>query len=124
MEIVPLSVLLQTLSLATTECGASTVSDVRFEFPIAVDQPRVVQVFTEGDTITVSSADSVGVSDTRWVRHVSARISYDAPGGDVQATGAPATEQDMSGYDPSALAELHNAWGIEGLAYPWSVSLP
>ena len=39
-----------------------------------------------------------------------------------QAAGAPATAQEMSGYDPSALAELHNAWGIEGLAYPWSVS--
>ena len=118
VEIVPLSVLLQTLSLAAAECGAATVNDVRFDFPIAVDQPRVVQVFTDGDTISVSSADSAGASDARWVRHVSARISYQTP---AAAEVQDMSGYNMSGYDPSALAELHNAWGIDGQAYPWTV---
>ena len=121
VEIVPLSVLLETLSVAAKECGAAAISDVRFELPIAVDEPRVVQVFTEGDTITVSSASQSGAgsADPRWIRHVSARVSYEAA--DSSASEADAAA-DVSGYDPSALAELHNAWGIEGLAYPWSVS--
>ena len=38
VEIIPISVLLQTLSTAAAECGASTLSDVRFEYPIVVDE--------------------------------------------------------------------------------------
>ncbi len=121
MEIVPLSVLLQTLSLAAAECGASAVSDVRFDFPISVDEPRVVQVFTDGDTITVSStaasADSGAASDPRWIRHVSAQVCYE-PSADTRRSPTAAAIGDASGYDPSALAELHNAWGIDGQAFP------
>ena len=43
-ELVPVSVLLQTLSAAAAEFDASTLADVRFEHPIVVDQPRVIQV--------------------------------------------------------------------------------
>jgi len=137
VEIVPLSVLLQTLSLAATECSGdadAAIADARFDFPIALDQPRLVQVFTDGDVITVSSSSAApeaetgtgGASNTRWVRHVSARISSqpsDWNGADTRgaATKRAALEQEVSGHDPSALAELHNAWGIEGQAYPWTV---
>src|SRR5215207_3609711 len=47
MELVPVSVLLQTLSTAAAESGAPILSDVRFEYPIVVDQPRVIQVIAD-----------------------------------------------------------------------------
>ncbi|ORA46073.1 polyketide synthase [Mycolicibacterium chubuense] len=115
VEIVPLSVLLQTLALAAAHAGATAVADVRFAFPIAVDAPRVVQVYADADTVTISSATGEETEDRHWVRHVTARISRDAVG-----PAAPAAT-DASGYDPAALAELHTAWGIDGLAYPWTV---
>ncbi|KGI68355.1 type I polyketide synthase [Mycolicibacterium rufum] len=115
VEIVPLSVLLQTLAQAAAHTGASAVADVRFEFPIAVDTPRVVQVYADADTVTISSATGEDTEDQHWVRHVSARISRDDIG-----PAAPAVT-DASGYDPAALPELHNAWGIDGMAYPWTV---
>jgi len=125
VEIVPLSVLLQTLSVAAAECGGGThaaLADVRFDFPITLDQPRMVQVVTDGDAITVASASPAETETTgnieSWIQHVSARISHQ-PGGDLAR--ATVIEQDGSGYEPSALAELHNAWGIEGQAYPWKV---
>ena len=133
VEIVPLSVLLHTLSLAAAESGGgacAAIADVRFDLPITLDQPRLVQVVSDGDAITVSSASAsdspsgtassgtAGSSDTRWVRHVSARISYQRPG-DAGRGARP--DPNVSGYDPSALAELHNAWGIQGQAYPWTV---
>ncbi|AFM17521.1 polyketide synthase family protein [Mycolicibacterium chubuense NBB4] len=118
VEIVPLSVLLQTLSLAASQSGASALTDVRFDFPIALDSARVVQVFSDGDTITVSSAPAgaEAAAAQRWTRHVTAQVSAGSRA-DTDSVGAV----DGSGYDPAALPELHNAWGIEGLAYPWTV---
>ncbi|MCB0950688.1 MAG: acyltransferase domain-containing protein, partial [Mycobacterium sp.] len=127
VEIVPLSVLIETLSEAAVAStggaadGATTVRDVRFEFPITLDRPRMVQVFADGDTVTVSSTldSSDGqAAGARWVRHASASITNAAnleP--DISDPRAGAT--DTTGYDPAALPELHTAWGIEGMAYPW-----
>ncbi|WP_275571166.1 type I polyketide synthase [Mycolicibacterium vanbaalenii] len=120
VEIVPLSVLLQTLSLAAAESGARAVADVRFDFPITVDAPRVVQVVSDGETITVSSSTAAAGSDDsaqRWIRHLTARVAHR-----VADSPATAGTAQSSGYDPSALAELHNAWGIDGMAYPWTVA--
>ncbi|WNG90182.1 type I polyketide synthase [Mycobacterium sp. ITM-2016-00317] len=118
VEIVPLSVLLQTLSLAASRTGPSAVTDVRFDFPITVDGPRLVQVYSDGDTITISSSTATGDDDApqRWVRHATARVAHQVPDADA----APAVPS--SAYDPSALTELHSAWGIDGLAYPWTVA--
>ena len=74
-ELVPVSVLLQTLSAAAAECDASALSDIRFEHPIVVDQPRVIQVVADGDSVTVSSSPAADAPGQRWVRHVSARIT-------------------------------------------------
>ncbi|WP_277242901.1 type I polyketide synthase [Mycolicibacterium obuense] len=116
VEIVPLSVLLHTLALAAEQAGAATLADVRFEFPIALDSPRVVQVYADADVVTISSATGDDTRAGRWVRHVSARIHREPIG------PAEPADSDVAGYDPTALAELHHAWGIDGLAYPWTVS--
>ena len=86
VEVVPISVLLQTLSAAAAECGASTLSDVRFERPIVVDQPQVIQVVADDESVTVSSAPAVDTPAHRWVRHVSARISHRLEGYEPEGT--------------------------------------
>jgi phthiocerol/phenolphthiocerol synthesis type-I polyketide synthase A len=124
-EIVPLSVLLQTLSAAATECGASAVVDVRFDFPMTLDAPREVQVFTDGDAITVSSTDSTDSTadaDAHWIRHVTARVAHQDPEPVSSAGSVVKSVEFVAGYEPSALAELHTAWGIDGLAYSWSAA--
>ncbi|MGE0220692.1 acyltransferase domain-containing protein, partial [Mycolicibacterium sp.] len=128
VEIVPLSVLLQTLTSAAAECAEAAdtaLADVRFEFPIVADQPRLVQVFTDGDTVTVSSrtqpeaqtGPSAQSPTEHWIRHATARINYRP-----ELPGDPDIPVEAPGYDPSALAELHHAWGIEGLGFRWSVT--
>ncbi len=52
------------------------LGDVRFEYPIVVDQPRVIQVVADDESVTVSSSTAAGAPAHRWVRHVSARISH------------------------------------------------
>ncbi len=74
-ELVPVSVLLQTLSAAAAEHDASALSDIRFEHPIVVDQPRVIQVVADSDSVTLSSSPVADAPGQRWVRHVSARIT-------------------------------------------------
>ena len=44
VEVVPVSVLLSTLSNAAAGLGISTLTDLRFEYPIVVDRPRVIRV--------------------------------------------------------------------------------
>jgi phthiocerol/phenolphthiocerol synthesis type-I polyketide synthase A len=120
LEVVPVSVLLQTLSAAAAESGASTLGEVRFEYPIVVDQPRVIQVVADDESVTVSSSLATGTSAHRWVRHVSARISHwlldDEPEG-MDKSG----DHEMAAYDPSSVAELQRTWGIEGQPFPWSI---
>ena len=117
-DVVPASILLQTLSAAASETGVSAVADLRFEYPIVVNQPRVIHV-TVGDdeSISVSSSPSVDTAVDRWVRHASARLTDDAAptgGGDVCG--------EATKFDAASAAELQRAWGIEGQPYPWSVS--
>jgi phthiocerol/phenolphthiocerol synthesis type-I polyketide synthase A len=119
-EVVPTSVLLQTLSAAAAECGASTLSDVRFERPIIVDQPQVIQVVADDESVTVSSAPSVDAPARRWVRHVSARISHRLDGYAPVGTDN-SCDHEMRGFDASSVAELQAMWGIEGQPFPWSI---
>ena len=120
VEVVPISVLLQTLSAAAAECGASTLSDVRFERPIVVDQPQVIQVVADDESVTVSSAPAVDTPAHRWIRHVSARISH-RPEGYAPEGPDNSGDHEMRGFDPSSVAELQAMWGIEGQPFPWSI---
>ena len=120
VEVVPISVLLQTLSAAAAECGASTLSDVRFERPIVVDQPQVIQVVADDESVTVSSAPAVDTPAHRWIRHVSARISH-RPEGYPPEGPDNSGDHEMRGFDPSSVAELQAMWGIEGQPFPWSI---
>jgi phthiocerol/phenolphthiocerol synthesis type-I polyketide synthase A len=119
VEVVPVSVLLQTLSTVAAECGASALSDVQFEYAIVVDQPRVIQVVADGESVTVSSGSASDTPAHRWLRHASARMSHrlqDEPD-DKFING----DQEMAGYDVSSFTELQRAWGIEGQPFEWSI---
>ncbi|MDT5044603.1 MAG: phthiocerol/phenolphthiocerol synthesis type-I polyketide synthase, partial [Mycobacterium sp.] len=120
VEIVPISVLLQTLSAAAAACGASALSDVRFDRPIAVGLPQVIQVVADGGTVTLSSAPSADTPAHRWVRHVSARLSHRPQDDESDGTESNG-DHETRDFDAYSVAELHATWGIEGQAFPWSL---
>jgi acyl carrier protein len=121
VDVVPVSVLLQTLSTAAAECGASALSDVRFERPFVIDQPRVIQVVADGESVTVSSGSTADAAADRWIRHASARISHVLQ--DEPDDTANSDDQKMPGYDVSSVTEPPRTWGIEGKPFAWSIAL-
>ena len=111
VEVVPVAVLLHTLSAAASECGASALSDVRFEHEVLVDQPRVIQVLVDGESVTLSSGSTADSPTDRWITHVVARLSYigqDEP-------------DDMPGSDLSSPTEPPRTSGIGGQPFGWSI---
>ena len=124
VELVPASVLLQTLSVAAAEFDASILSDVQFEYPIAFDQPRVIQVVADGGSVTVSSSPAAESATQRWVRHASARITHrlhnDEPAGSGGAKGLEGT-RNSGDHEMLSVAELQRACGIEGQPFRWSI---
>jgi phthiocerol/phenolphthiocerol synthesis type-I polyketide synthase A len=123
VEVVPVSVLLQTLSTAASECGAAALSDIRFEYPIIVDQARAIQVLVDDEFVTVSSRPADEAPPYHWVKHVSGRLAPRPSGPAVPGADAGVTEdgQYRSGNDMPSSAEVLEAWGIEGRPFDWSV---
>jgi phthiocerol/phenolphthiocerol synthesis type-I polyketide synthase A len=124
VEVVPISVLMQTISAAAVESGASSVSAVQFEHPIVVDQPRVIQVVVDGESVTVSSRPATDQPSYRWVRHVSGRLSSIPPGlgaADSDVYAANDRHYNVNGGETRSVAELLDAWGVEGQPFDWSV---
>ncbi|VEG55484.1 polyketide synthase family protein [Mycolicibacterium aurum] len=119
VEVVPVSVLLQTLSgaAALIDSGAA-VGDVRFEYPIVADAPKVVHVVADATALTVWSSSSPDTPEQRWTRHASAQLiaapSAQVPSGDQTAGG--------QAFDGAAIAEMQRAWGVEGQPFAWTVS--
>jgi phthiocerol/phenolphthiocerol synthesis type-I polyketide synthase A len=124
VEIVPISVLLQTLSAAAAECDGSTVSDVRFDYPIVVDEPRVIQVVADDESVTVSSSPAAEGAARHWLRHVNARIVRPlhhpvAEGSAGAAVAAPDAED--AEFGDESVTSLWEAWGSAGRPFDWSV---
>ena len=115
VELAPASVLCQTVLAAAAETGAGAVHDIAFLQPLPMDQPRFVQVFSDGDTVTVSSgADATG---KRWVRHVSATV---APAGPVPAH-LPPRGVDHAAAQQFSVADYLIERGVDGPPFEWSV---
>ena len=118
VEMIPISVLLQTLSAAAAECGGSALSDIRFEYPIVVDEPRVIQVVADGASVTVAS--SASGSAQNWIRHVTARIargSDDHPA----APAVPDPHVADGEFADDSVTSLWQTWGSEGRPFGWSI---
>ncbi|MEB3024186.1 KR domain-containing protein, partial [[Mycobacterium] crassicus] len=126
VELVPASVLLQTLSDASIEVsGQPAVSDIRFEHPIIVDRPRTIQVVADAESIVILSravsSKSVG-DDSRWIKHLSARI---AQPGDLDSLGEGATRRNGHAgtqFDDEAVTSQWLTWGSEGRPFDWSLT--
>ena len=123
-EVVPVSVLLQTLLVAAAECGAPYLDGIRFEYPIVVDKPRLIQVVADGGDLTLWSRSAAKESGHRWVRHATAQLSQfpsgpGIPGRRIGGKDLPASTA-VIGEMPSA-AELLEKWGVEGQTFSWSV---
>jgi phthiocerol/phenolphthiocerol synthesis type-I polyketide synthase A len=118
IEVVPISVLLQTLSSAAAECDALALSDVRFELAIVVDEPRVIQVVADGESVTISSGLTAESSEDRWISHASARILRTPP--DVEPDIHSRT-QELPEYAASSVTGSRQRWGIEGQPFEWSI---
>ncbi|MBB2992924.1 acyl transferase domain-containing protein [Mycolicibacterium iranicum] len=117
VEVVPVSVLLQTLATAADRLGGA-VTDVRFEYPIVADQPKAIHVVADGTALTVWSSTGPDSPEQRWTRHASATLA-DAP-----AASAPSGDQTPRGkaFDRASIAEMQSAWGVEGQPFHWTVS--
>ena len=115
VEIVPASVLCQTVLTAAAESGADGVGDIAFLQPLLTDQQRFVQVVCDGDTVTVASGLDAGAQ--RWVRHVSA----------VAARGGPAPEAVSLPEPDSVVRQMFSVSefladnGVDGPPFDWSV---
>jgi phthiocerol/phenolphthiocerol synthesis type-I polyketide synthase A len=124
VEVVPVSVLLQTLSAAAAESGASTLSAVRFEHPIVVDLPRMIQVVADGESVTVSSRPTTDARPYRWVKHVSARLSplpTSAGGSDAEVCVGDDRQYEIIAGEALLVAERLEEWGVEGQPFTWSI---
>ncbi len=118
VEVVPVSVLLQTLSSAAEQLDGSAVGDVRFEYPIIADQPKVIHVVADGATLTVWSSAGPDTAEQRWTRHAGAVLTAAA------ATVPEGDQSTLDGrlFDAAAIAEMQRAWGVEGQPFAWTVT--
>jgi len=125
VEVVPVSVLLQTLSAAAAQLGVATVGDIRFEYPIVADQPKAINVVAEsstgpdssGTTVTVWSSSGPDTPELRWTRHASAQL-VEAPSTAPQGDQSPGGET----FDVASISALQQAWGVEGQPFAWTVT--
>ncbi|MEO8816248.1 MAG: KR domain-containing protein, partial [Mycobacterium sp.] len=130
VELIPASVLLQTLSTAAAQCDAPVLADVRLEHPIVVDQPRIIQVVTDGESITVSSRPADASPEHRWVKHASAQVvraphDHETPPTEGAAVQGGGDDHDISGdgneFTDESITSLWQAWGSEGRPFGWSI---
>jgi len=125
VEMVPVSVLLQTLSAAAAQIGGTgridgstvVVGDVRFEYPIVADQPKAIHVVADGTTLTVWSSSGPDTPEQRWTRHASGELGA-APTGTPQGDQSPGAEA----FDGASIAAMQQAWGVEGQPFAWTVT--
>jgi phthiocerol/phenolphthiocerol synthesis type-I polyketide synthase A len=135
VEVVPVSVLLQSLLTATAEIGTAALSAIQFHHPIVVDQPRVIQVVADHESIRLASSLKPEAPADRWVIHVTAQLApaaiAPAQSPDPPAAIAPAQSPDplalrelngRNGADGTVVvAELLRSSGIEGTPFAWTI---
>ncbi len=115
VEIVPASVLCQTVLIAAAEIGAPAVSDVRFLQPVPMEEPRFVQVVADRDTVTVAS--STDASAQWWVRHVTVAV---APAGPDPAPVAQPASKELAPQTFS-VSDFLAERGVDEPPFAWSI---
>ncbi|ORB00970.1 hypothetical protein BST27_17780, partial [Mycobacterium intermedium] len=123
-EVVPASVVLHTMLCAAAELGFSGLSDVRFEQPVFLTQPRVVQVFADGQSISLASSPATDTPPDSWTRHAVAQlaststVAAGSTDSDIASTGLP------NGHSEPIpdVADLLALRGVDGVAFQWSLA--
>src|SRR5262249_39415124 len=87
-EVVPASVVLNTILSAAAELGCSALSGVRFGLAIFADQPRLIQVVADSESISLASSPATEAPTGRWARHVTAQLSSPPSGSAFPSTDA------------------------------------
>ena len=125
VEVVPASVVLHTILSAAAELGYSALSGIRFEQSIFADQPRLIQVVADSQSISLASSPASGKASDRWTRHVTAQLSS-SPAGSAIPSNEPYHSNGhahTNGHsDPIPdIAALLALRGVDGLPFTWSV---
>ena len=119
VEVVPLSVLLTTMATAAAQLGAAGLSAFRVEQPVLLEQPRLIQVVADGESLTLASTvDHDDASTARWVRHVTAHRCDARP---AAQTNSATAHVEASPAEVEAVEQLVADWGVEGKPYEWSI---
>ncbi|MDP7702941.1 polyketide synthase [Mycobacterium sp. TY815] len=115
-EVVPASVVLRTLLCAASELGYPSLSAVRFDQPVFADQPRLIQVVADDQSISLASRPA----DTdRWTRHVTAQLAAAPPeSGPVIAHRTRPLLDDDDMPDVTGQLALR---GVDGLPFKWTL---
>ncbi|MEW5809830.1 MAG: type I polyketide synthase [Actinomycetota bacterium] len=118
VEVVPVSVVLHTLSaLAERIGGGKLAGDIRFEYPIVTDAPKVIHAVADGDALTIWSSPTADAAPQRWTRHASATLTA-APQQGLQGDQSPVGTV----FDGAAIEDMQRAWGVEGRPFTWTVA--
>ncbi len=117
LEVVPVSVLLQTLLTAAGELGVAAVSEVKFKQPIILDLPKDIQVVAEGDSLRIAASSAADGCPELWTTHVTARLSSAV----APADGVAVADGGLSDVADAPIAELLYARGVEGQPFAWSI---
>ncbi|HYB80411.1 MAG TPA: type I polyketide synthase, partial [Mycobacterium sp.] len=125
VEVVPASVILHTILSAAVELGFSALSGVRFEQPILADQPRLIQVVADSESISLASSSAPDAPADRWTRHVTAQLSSPPSGPAITSNGRyqdNGHRHENAHHDAiPAVDELLAQRGVDGRPFEWSV---
>ncbi|MBS1694726.1 MAG: acyltransferase domain-containing protein [Actinobacteria bacterium] len=123
VEVVPASVLINTLAAAAAELGDTRLCAIRLENPVLLDAPRTIQVVADRDTLTLTSRPADDGTAAHWVRHLTARRDTGA----VPAHPAPLDTTPVhpvtARYDTAQLDELLTASGVDGRPFAWTLDI-
>jgi phthiocerol/phenolphthiocerol synthesis type-I polyketide synthase A len=122
VEVVPASILLQTLLEAAAGLGVHALSDVRFQHPVVVDRAKVIQVVADDESVRIASSSAADTPADRWTTHVTARLSPVAsfPGAVWPAENG--SRRQMIDNDTSSIADTLRQRGVEGQPFPWTLA--
>ena len=100
------------------------------DFVILVDQPRLIQVVADGESISLSSRPAADGAPARWTRHVTAQLSSSPPAarlddayhgnGHHRGNGHTGAVSNGVSQRPE-IDQLLLQRGVDGLPFTWSV---
>ncbi|WP_205877194.1 type I polyketide synthase [Mycobacterium camsae] len=119
VEVVPASVVLHTLLCAAEQLGYPGLSAVRFDQPVFADQPRLIQVVADDQSIGLASRPADSTHD-RWTHHVTAQLSAAPP---EPAAHVPHRTQSLIEVEDDIpdVTEQLALRGVDGLPFKWAL---